>query len=258
MHESLLEADEPDPVMLVRPQGASCVLIACDHAGRRMPRRLGTLGLHEPDLSRHIAWDIGAWGVSLRLSEALDACAIGQAYSRLVMDCNRQPAWPSAVPEMSESTSVPGNHGLTEQDREVRRLAVHAPYHEALGELLAERRAAGRPTMLLAMHSFTPVYKGVSRPWHAGVLFNRDDRMARAMSDLLRAEGGLLVGENEPYAVSDTSDYTVPTHAEPHGTPYLELEVRQDLIEDEAGQERWARLLARLLPQACATLPELA
>ena len=253
----LLDADEPDPVMIVRPGGASVVFIACDHAGRRLPRRLGTLGLREPDLSRHIAWDIGAWGVSLKLSAALDACAIGQTYSRLAIDCNRQPSVPSSIPEISESTVIPGNLGLTAADREARRIAIHEPYHDALEEVLAARRAAGRATMLLAMHSFTPVYKGVARPWHAGVLFNRDDRIGRIMLDLLRAEPGLVVGENEPYAVSDATDYTVPVHAEPHHLPHLELEVRQDLIADEAGEARWAALLARLLPIACARLPAL-
>jgi predicted N-formylglutamate amidohydrolase len=253
----LLEPGEPDPVITVRPDGASAIFIACDHAGRRIPRRLGTLGLHEPDLSRHIAWDIGAWGVSLKLSAALDACAIGQTYSRLAIDCNRQPGVPSAIPEISEDTPIPGNLGLTPEDREARRVAIHAPYHAALASALAARRKAGRPTMLLAMHSFTPVYKGFVRPWHAGVLFNRDDRIARAMLDLLRAEPGLVVGENEPYAVSDATDYTVPVHAEPHRIPHLELEVRQDLIADEAGEARWAALLTRLLPLACARLPEL-
>jgi predicted N-formylglutamate amidohydrolase len=255
---ALLDADEPAPVMTVREHGKSNIMIACDHAGRRLPRRLGTLGLAEPDLSRHIAWDIGAWGVSLKLSAALDACAIGQVYSRLAIDCNRRPDVASSIPEISESTPIPGNIGLTEADREARRVAIHTPYHEALGAALADRRAAGRPTMLLAMHSFTPVYKGFVRPWHAGVLFNRDDRIARIMLDLLRAEPGLEVGENEPYAVSDTTDYTVPVHAEPHHLPHLELEVRQDLIADETGEAHWAALLARLLPIACARLPELA
>jgi predicted N-formylglutamate amidohydrolase len=255
---TMLEADEPDPVMVVRERGASVIMIACDHAGRRLPRRLGTLGLTEPDLSRHIAWDIGAWGVSLKLAAALDACTIGQTYSRLAIDCNRQPSVPSSIPEISESTPIPGNLGLTDADREARRVAIHQPYHETLAETLAERRAAGRPTMLLAMHSFTPVYKGVARPWHAGVLFNRDDRIGRVMLELLSAEPGLVVGENEPYAVSDATDYTIPVHAEPHGTPYLELEVRQDLIADEAGEAHWAALLTRLLPIACARLPELA
>jgi predicted N-formylglutamate amidohydrolase len=254
---ALLDADEPDPVMTVRPDGASAVLIACDHAGRRLPRRLGTLGVAEPDLSRHIAWDIGAWGVSLKLSAALDACAIGQTYSRLAIDCNRQPSVASSIPEISESTPIPGNVGISATDRETRRVAIHKPYHDALEAMLAARRAAGRPTMLLAMHSFTPVYKGVARPWHAGVLFNRDDRIGRIMLDLLRAEPGLVVGENEPYAVSDETDYTVPVHAEPHHLPHLELEVRQDLIADAAGEAKWAALLTRLLPIACARLPEL-
>jgi predicted N-formylglutamate amidohydrolase len=254
---ALLDPDEPGPVMVVRESGASAVFIACDHAGKCMPRRLGTLGLQEPDLSRHIAWDIGAWGVSRKLSATLDACTFGQTYSRLVIDCNRQPSVASSIPEISESTPIPGNIGLSDADREARRVAIHQPYHAALADALAARRAAGRPTMLLAMHSFTPVYKGFVRPWHAGVLFNRDDRIARIMLELLRNEDGLEVGENEPYAVSDATDYTIPVHAEPHRLPHLELEVRQDLIADEAGETRWAALLARLLPIACARLPEL-
>jgi len=254
----LLDADEPDPVMIVREHGAAAIFIACDHAGRRMPRRLGTLGLDEPDLSRHIAWDIGAWGVSLKLAAALDACTVGQFYSRLVIDCNRRPDVPSSIPEISESTVIPGNQNLTAAEREIRRASIHAPYHAALARLLEQRRAARRPTMLFAMHSFTPAYKGIARPWHAGVLFNRDDRIARIMLDLLRAEPGLVVGENEPYAVSDTTDYTVPVHAEPFHLPHVELEVRQDLIADEAGETHWAALLTRLLPIACSRLPELA
>jgi predicted N-formylglutamate amidohydrolase len=244
----LLAATDPDPVLLLNPGAASPLLLTADHAGRALPARLGDLGLPEDEIRRHIGWDIGIWGVTRRLSASLDAFAIGQAYSRLVIDCNRDPAWPTAIPRISESTEIPGNQRLTGQDRAAREREVFRPYHDHMAGELDRRAAAGMPTALIAMHSFTPAYKGVARPWHAGVLFHRHDRLATIMARLLRAEGGLVVGENEPYSVSDTSDYSVPVHAERRGLPYLELEIRQDLIADEAGEVEWAERLTRLLP----------
>jgi predicted N-formylglutamate amidohydrolase len=244
----LLEPDEPAPVTIHRPNGASPFFIACDHAGRRIPRGLGTLGLPDRELRRHIGWDIGAWAVSLLLADALDAFAIAQAYSRLVIDCNRMPGVPSSIPLVSEATEIPGNASLSDAERHARADEIFHPYQDTIATALDAR--AHRPTVMIAMHSFTPVFKEFVRPWHAGVLFNRDDRLARPMLDLLRHEPGLEVGENEPYAVSDLTDYTVPVHCEKRGLPHLELEIRQDLIEDEAGQKYWAGLLTRLLPQA--------
>ena len=248
----LLDADEPSPVLRAREGGGSPFLLACDHAGRRLPRSLGTLGLPEHELARHIAWDIGAWGVTTLLAEMLDAEAIGQAYSRLAIDCNREPSVPSSIPEISESTEIPGNLGLDETHRLARVAEIFRPYHDAVAALIRRRRQAGQETLLIAVHSFTPVFKGIRRPWHAGVLFNRDTRLARPMLELLRAEPGLVVGENQPYAVSDLTDYTVPVHGERAGLPSLELEIRQDLIAEPEGQREWAELLARLLPEAMA------
>jgi len=260
----LLAADEASPVLLhptaVAPgawaSGQSPFLLAADHAGRRIPRALGSLGLCEAELSRHIGWDIGIWGVTTRLADALGTLAVGQAYSRLVIDCNRAPHWPSACPEISESTPIPGNAMLPAAARAARVADIHAPYHAALAALVAARREAARPLLFVAMHSFTPIYKGVARPWHAGVLFDPDDPrsqpLAHAMLALLRAEPGLVVGANEPYVLTASSDHSVPTHAQAHGVPYLELEIRQDLIADEAGQGAWASRLARLIPAAWA------
>jgi predicted N-formylglutamate amidohydrolase len=244
----ILEADEPAPVLISHPEGKSPFFIACDHAGRRMPRRLGTLGLPEHELERHIAYDIGAWAVSLRLADALDAFAIGQLYSRLVIDCNRAPGVPTSIVEISELTEIPGNFGLSDAERAARADEILWPYQNRIAAELDAR--AGRPTVLVAMHSFTPAYKGKARPWHAGVLFNRDDRFAAIMLDLLRRETGLVVGVNEPYAVTDLTDYTVPVHGERRGLPHVELEIRQDLIAAEDGQKRWAELFTRLLPEA--------
>ena len=244
----LLEPGDPDPILLHRVSGTSPFFIACDHAGRVMPKRLGSLGLAAPEFDRHIAYDIGAWGVSTLLADALDAVAIGQRYSRLVIDCNRAPGVPTSIVEISELTPIPGNVGLSEADRAARAEEIFWPYQNRIETMLQAR--AGAPTVLIAMHSFTPVFKGDGRPWHAGVLFNRDRRFADYVFNLLRREPGLVVGENEPYAVSDLTDYTVPVHGERRGLPHVELEIRQDLIADEAGQRHWAALFARLLPEA--------
>lgn len=248
--DDLLYPDEPAAVMHVRPRGRSPFLLLCDHAGLRMPRRLGDLGLPAREIARHIGWDIGAWAVSLLLADAMDAVTIGQPYSRLAIDCNRAPGVPSSIVEISESTTVPGNLGLTQAQRDARKTALFQPYHDAVAAELDRRAAAGQDSVIIAVHSFTPVYKGIPRPWHVGVLFNRDARLARALLDLLHGEGDLMVGENEPYAVSDLTDYTVPVHAERRGLAHVELEIRQDLIESEVGQHEWAGRLIRLLPWA--------
>jgi predicted N-formylglutamate amidohydrolase len=245
----LLAADEPAPARVLRPDGASDIFLTADHAGRLIPRSLGDLGVSATERERHIAWDIGIARVTELLSAALDATAVLQNYSRLVIDCNRDPSWPSATPAVSEVTRIPGNEGLSEADRALRRDEVFLPYHHAITELLDAR--AGRPTLLVAMHSFTPVYKGVARAVEVGVLYNinePDPKPSRIMLELLRGEGDLLVGDNQPYAITDNSDYTAPVHGERRGLPHTELEIRQDLIGDEAGQAAWAARLARLLP----------
>lgn len=252
----LLLADDPAPVRVLRPEGGSDFLLTGDHAGRAIPRRLGTLGLPESERARHIAWDIGIAGVTERLSEALDATAVLQSYSRLIIDCNRQPGLDSSIPTISETTRILGNEGLSSAAHEARRREIFMPYHEAIAELIAARGAAGGRTVFVAMHSFTPVFKGVRRQVEIGVLYNRDTRLAHILLELLRAEGDLAVGDNEPYAVGDLTDYTVPVHAERRGLAHVEIEIRQDLIADDIGQAAWAKRLARLLPVADARLSE--
>ncbi|MGA3401930.1 MAG: N-formylglutamate amidohydrolase [Acetobacteraceae bacterium] len=252
--EKLLADDEPAPVRVLHESGASDFLLTADHAGRIIPRRLGRLGVPDSELDRHIAWDIGIAGVTGHLAAALDATAVLQTYSRLVIDCNRDPSVPSAMPEVSETTPVPGNVGLSAADRAARVREIFAPYHARIAALLDARVAARRRTVLVAMHSFTPVFRGESRAVQVGVLFNRDARLAAALLDLLRAEGDIVVGENAPYAVTDTSDYGVPVHGEKRGLPHVEIEIRQDLIADAQGQAAWAARFARLLPAADARL----
>lgn len=244
---TLLTADDPPPVRRINPGGRSSFLLLGDHAGRLIPARLGTLGLGEVDLARHIAWDIGVAGIGRRLAERLDACFIEQRYSRLVIDCNRAPATPDAIPAESDGTKVPGNLGVGADARAARIAAIHAPYHSAIEGIVAGRDAA--PT-LVALHSFTPVMGAQARPWDIGVLHDGGDTgFARRFLAALRAIEGIMVGDNEPYRMDDT-DYTIPRHAYAARLPYVEIEVRQDHIADAAGQAVWAERLAQALEAA--------
>lgn len=248
----LLAPDEKPPVFVHRSEGASPFLLSCDHAGRLLPRSLGRLGLPDHELDRHIAYDIGALEVSRRLADALDAVLIGQLYSRLVIDCNRPPGVDSSVPTISESTAIPGNAGLTEADRRARTDEIFRPYHDRLAAEIDQRLSEGRRTVLVAMHSFTPSYKGVARPWHIGTLYGRDGRLAAALRDALIRETDLVVGDNEPYSVSDDTDYAIPVHGERRGILHVGIEIRQDLITERAGQTKWGAILSRCLPDALA------
>ena len=248
--DRLLAADEPPPVLALRLHGRSNFVIVVDHAARRIPRRLNDLGLPAAELQRHIAWDIGALEVARQVAAALDAPLVAQNYSRLVIDCNRDPKVPTSIPRMSESTEIPGNLQLSAADIAARRTEIFEPYHQRIRALLDERAAAGRPTILVAQHSMTNIYHGVRREMHAAVLYNRDRRFAGLVLDRLQREAGLNIGDNQPYFVSDETDYTIPRHGEARGLPYVEIELRQDLVGDAAGQAEWARRMARVLHDA--------
>ena len=250
MPESLLAADEPAPVTVYNAGGPSPFLLVADHAGNAMPRALGRLGIAEAERERHIAWDIGIAGLGRLLADALDAMVIQQNYSRLVIDCNRPPGSPASIPDISELTPVPGNVGLNEASKAARAREIFQPYHDRIAAELDRRRQAGRPAVLIALHSFTPSFKGVARPWHAAVLYHRDPRFPRRLLALLQKEPALTIGDNEPYSVSDETDYTIPVHGEQRGLPHALVEIRQDLIAHESGQHAWALVLARLLPRA--------
>jgi len=243
----LLAADEPPAFSEITRHGISPFVIVVDHASARIPRSLGDLGLPQPELQRHIAWDIGALGLARRMAVTLDAALIAQNYSRLVIDCNRDPSVASSIPSTSEATAIPGNANLSDSQKLARRLDIFDPYHRRIRELLDARAAANRPTILVAQHSMTDQYLGVRREMHAAILYNRDRRFAELMLGSLRRDGALFIADNEPYFVSDATDYTVPQHAEARGLPYVEIEVRQDLIGDEAGQAEWAERISRAL-----------
>ncbi len=251
---SLLSRDDPATWRVLHENGQSPFLLLCDHAGNQLPKRLGSLGLPDHELKRHIAWDIGVAGTARFMAETLDAFTILQTYSRLVIDCNRPSVAEDSITLLSEHTVIPGNQSLSQAEREARVDEIFVPYHARIKFEIDRREAAQMPMVLIALHSFTPVYKGVSRPWHIGMLYNRDNRVAKPMMEHLRKDGDLVVGDNEPYSVSDESDYTVPVHGERRGLLHVEIEVRQDLIADEAGQKLWADRLCHTLKCVWADL----
>ena len=244
-HHQLIGETNVPPLHRYNPSGRSPFLLTADHYGRLIPPALGNLGLSEDELTRHIAWDIGIAGVAERLAMLLDAHLIAQRYSRLVIDCNRPPGAASSIPVLSESTTIPGNEALSRDAAEARRREIFDPYHQGIDAVIGERLRAGRPTVLVSLHSFTPVYAGIARPWHIGALYHRDRTLPPLLIEALRAEPDLVVGDNEPYAASDLTDYTIPVHGEARGLINTGIEIRQDLIEDEAGQQQWAERLAR-------------
>lgn len=251
---TLLAAHEPPAVSFERATAASPFFLTCDHASNRVPEALGDLGVPAAERARHIAWDIGALAVARGLSAALDATLVASGYSRLVMDMNRPLHREDSCPVISESTRIPGNEGLSEHAREERRRALFEPYHGTISSLLDARRARGQPTLLVAVHSFTPVYRGVARPWEIALLSNRDRRVADFLLQALRREPGLEIGDNIPYRLTDEGDFGVPVHGERRGLPHVLVELRQDEIAASGGQRQWVQRLAVLLREAWTAL----
>jgi len=250
----LLEAADVPPVREENPAGSSPFLLTCDHYGRLIPHALGDLGVPASEMTRHIAWDIGIAGVAEQLSKHLNAHLIAQRYSRLVIDCNRPPDAVSSIPVISEATTVPGNENLSRAAAQARREGIFEPYHRRITEVIDRRLRENIPTALVSLHSFTPVYAGVPRPWHIGTLYQHDTRLPPLLLKLLRAEADLVVGDNEPYAVDDATDYTIPVHGERRGLMNSGIEIRQDLIADQAGEKQWADRLARIFGEIETTL----
>jgi predicted N-formylglutamate amidohydrolase len=250
--QRLLQETDPHPVGSERLASDGAFLLIADHAGNAVPQKLGNLGVSQDDLNRHIGIDIGIHGVSQRISALLNAPYVYQRYSRLVIDCNRTPGSPTSIVLVSDSTRVPANQTLTAEETAARQNEIFWPYQQAVAKQIEDMRNRSVPPVVIAMHSFTPKHGDypAPRPWHIGVLFNRDSRLAQPLISLLKAEGGLTVGINQPYAVEDTVDYAVPVHCEKGGLIHVELEIRQDLIDSAEGQDAWARRLARLLPKA--------
>jgi predicted N-formylglutamate amidohydrolase len=246
----LLGADDPAPVSCSNAPGRSPFLLTGDHAGTAIPSGLGSLGLNEAAFARRIALDIGIAELGEILSARLDAAFVAQRYSRLVIDCNRDPCHDEAIVAASDGVGIPGNEGLSDQHRATRVREIHQPYHERIATELDDRRNRGMETIFIALHSFTSVMAGVPQPWDVGVLHDGgDERFARRLLDALAREPGLTVGDNKPNHLAAT-DFSVARHAFTRNLPYAEIELRQDLIADEAGRQHWAELLIAALNQA--------
>ena len=245
---ALLRADDPVPCTLLNPEGRAGLLLICDHAGQAVPAALGRLGLDEAVLSRHIGWDIGAAAVTRLLAQRLGAPAVLSSYSRLVIDCNRTLDDPTSIPTISDGHVVPGNQELSAEDKRARAEACFWPYHRAIEMQLDRALALGTAPAVISIHSFTPQMNGFDRPWHIGILWERDPRIPAPLIATL-SERGLVVGDNEPYSARDPEGFTLRHHAVPRGLPHVLIELRQDEIATEAGAERFAdHLEAALTP----------
>jgi len=236
---------EPPFVLAPGRADCGCVLI-CDHATNRMPAGYGDLGLGAEQLARHIGYDIGAAGVTRRLSGLLDAPAILSNFSRLFIDPNRGEDDPTLVMQLSDGAVVPGNAGIKEDEIEKRRLQFYAPYHAAIEAVIDDAIATGSPPVLLSIHTFTQSWKGMDRPWHAAILWDRDARLAAHMIKALSNDGSLVVGDNEPYTGRLRGD-CLYKHGTGRGLAHALIEIRQDLVADASGQQEWAERLADIM-----------
>lgn len=240
-------ADWPEPVEVLNEDGSSDIVLICEHAANHIPAEYGRLGLTEACLQRHIAWDVGAAAVTEGLSRALDAPAFLATYSRLLVDLNRPFGAPSSMPLRSEATDIPGNADLPDEEVERRRQRIFEPFHARLTAFLDARASAGKATRIVTIHSYTPVFLGVARPWHAGILFEHSaDFAARVIADLAQ-DRSLTIGSNVPYSIDRDEDYAIPVHGTDRGNPAILVEIRHDLIAEEPGVTEWVGRLRRVL-----------
>ena len=247
---ALLGPDDPPPFGIVNRDGAAHLLLVCDHASNIVPHALDRLGLPDEAFERHIGYDIGAAGVCRRMSESLDAQLVLAGFSRLIVDLNRPPGHPESIVETIDHTSVPGNSGLSDDDRRNRRRELFEPYHDAVNRALARLWERGTAPALFSVHSFSPRFGDTPRPWDVGVLWNRDPRIAVPLMEKLEARG-LNVGDNEPYSGQHLA-YTIDMHGAAAGIANCVVEINQEQVREEAGIVRWAAILSETLSEILA------
>lgn len=248
----LIGQQDPPPALILNEAGTAQTLLVADHAGRAIPQAMLQLGLPAWVLDQHVAWDIGVYDLTVGLAVHLDAPAVVAVYSRLLIDCNRNLTDPTVIPEISDEVVIPGNQHLSEQDREQRIESFYQPYREAIEQVIDGYRQQGKVPALVAVHSFTPELAGVHRPWHVGILWDVDPRIAIPLMGKLRTHSGLEVGDNQPYSGRHPADFTLDHHGEAAGLPHVSIEVRQDLIDHPEGIERWTQILGDALEEILA------
>lgn len=239
--QRLLTDADPDPIDFFNPDGDADVLLVCEHAGQHVPEKLYGLQLSNSDMDKHIGWDIGAAAVTKKMSKLLNAPAILQRYSRLVIDCNRPPEAPDAMPEVADNVPIPGNQNLHPAARRQRVDEIFWPFHHVVEEAIQSKRYR----LVLSIHSFTPQLGDEARPWPLAFLFRGDAATPTKLASFIReSQPDLPIGMNEPYQIDDESDWFVPHHGEKNNIPHSLIEIRNDQIETENGQQLWAAQLA--------------
>lgn len=235
-----------DAYEIVAGEASSPLILLCDHASNAVPAEYADLGLPPGQFARHIAYDIGARDLTLGVAARLGAAAVLSRFSRLLIDPNRGMDDPTLIMRISDGAAVPGNRDVDEAERQRRIARFHQPYHGAISGMVAAVQARGQLPLLVSIHSFTPVWRGWPRPWHAGILWDRDEKVARAMIAGFLAQGDLVVGDNEPYHGAIEGD-TLNTHGTRPGLPHGLIEVRQDLIATKTGVDEWVGRVARVI-----------
>ena len=236
----LLSESDIEPVEVVNPDSGSPLILLCEHAGSAIPKALGTLGVDKSVMASHRASDLGAERLARRLAERLRAPLIIQQYSRLVIDSNRPPGTQGSIPEFSDDEPIHGNCNLSSEEKDFRRTEIFDPMDRAIEELfnIRPRRAA------FSIHSFTPRFNGMTRPWHAGFLSRQNTETAERMRSIVkRSSPGSVVALNEPYRIDDETDWFIPVHVEPRGIAHCLIEVRNDQLASSEGASHWADLL---------------
>ncbi|MBJ26818.1 MAG: N-formylglutamate amidohydrolase [Rhodospirillaceae bacterium] len=246
--ENLLDT-EPEPFTKLDSLNSRSVwFVTCDHASNLVPKHMNNLGITSTEMNRHIGWDIGALGVAKELSKILDARLISGNYSRLIVDLNRPTSSPTFIPKTADGTPIPANINISEKEKKERTIFFHKEYHLNIEKWLDRLILEGVIPVIIAIHSFTPVFQNFRRPWHIGLLYEHDQRFVLPLrNELLLRNSNLIIGDNQPYAIRGPSDFTIPVHGQARGLPHIEIEVRQDLIEIPENQKIWAHILASAL-----------
>ncbi|NBN79122.1 N-formylglutamate amidohydrolase [Microvirga tunisiensis] len=249
-------ASDGTAVSVENRNGSSDYVLVCDHASNFIPEAYGDLGLSAEARVAHIAWDPGALGTAQEMARLLDAPLVYPRISRLIIDCNRDHAAHDLIPAISETTRIPGNENLGEEERKQRIALAHAPFHSAIETLVAERARAGKRSVIVSVHTYTPVYKGVARPWEIGIIADKDRRLGDAMIAALKAPGDLTVGDNEPYSPADGVYYTLTRHGEAHGRACAMIEIRNSDVATPEAEKQWGQRLGKILADSLPVLEE--